>query len=90
MPPIDTGRTLESLAAQEPPPFISREAAQEIAALAYTLTQNAIKKARLVVNPDDYTPWAQLPETRRLLMADGVIRTIQAMQALGYIDPPNE
>ena len=76
---------LSALAKQKPPDIgLSNGAADEIACLAYMLAQEELRAVDPLVGR---SPWADAPVSSRLKMRAGVVRVVQALVLLGYIEP---
>jgi hypothetical protein len=85
-PDVPMGDSL--LATQEPPRVdLPKESLDRIARLSLALTQAQIARARVVVTAGELVPYDERPDQARANMRAGVVRVIQALILLGYIDP---
>jgi hypothetical protein len=84
---VDT--PLEVLAKDKPPPVtLSVDEQRRVACLALMLTQEAARRESLVLSSAQLLPWHERPEEAREAMRMGVVRVVQALSMLGYIEPP--
>jgi ABC-type iron transport system FetAB permease component len=79
---------LEALCADLPAVDLSPESADEIAALARIITQVRARKAGIVQDEAHARPYEACPPDQREAMRFAVIRVVQALVLLGYIESP--
>jgi hypothetical protein len=78
--------SLDALAAIAPDLGLTLEQADEIADLARRITIRRAREAGLVLAPSDAAAYTELPATRRAAMRAGVVRVMEALVLLGWID----
>jgi hypothetical protein len=90
MPILTPQESVESLAAQIPPEItLSPEEQDRIAHLALALTQEAKRRRdalRIDVDDRGMVPYRERDAQQRANMRAGVIRVVQALQMLGYLE----
>jgi hypothetical protein len=81
---------IESLASKSPPDIaLGRDELERIAHLARALHQHAQRAGHVVFSPDvDLRPYPELPEAQRIAMRNAVLRVLQSLVMLGWIDLP--
>jgi hypothetical protein len=80
---------LEALCANLPSVELSPEAADEIAALARIITQVRARKVGIIQDERHSRPYESIPPDEREAMRFAVIRVIQALVLLGYLESPD-
>lgn len=87
---ISVRPNIENLAEHPPRIAVSREQADEIAALTLLISQKELRRRNppgLVLS--DLVPFSERSEADRTILAGHVIRTLQALVLLGWIELPS-
>jgi hypothetical protein len=88
--PFLPNQELETLGRQSPPAItLAREELDRVAKLALLLTQEEFRRnvaAPRIVTPDILVPYEDRPEQTRAGSRTTVVRVLQALTMLGYLD----
>jgi|SRR5580692_1088480 hypothetical protein len=87
---VDTASRIEALALQTPPDLhLSRAECDRIAHLALLLAQERNRKGgSVILTGRDLIPFEQWPEESRATARRTVVRLLEALAMLGYLEPP--
>jgi len=81
------GTSVGELASREPPRVqLSAEALDRIAHLAIALTQAEARRHGVILSPYEAIPYRERPEDARASARRAIVKVIQALEMLGYLD----
>jgi hypothetical protein len=89
---IDTASSIDSLARQTPPAIdLTREACDRIAHLSLLLAQERSRKGggSVILTGKELIPYDKWPEESRATARRTIIRVVEALTMLGYLEAPD-
>jgi len=85
-----TDSALAQLAQQFlPETSLGNDAADQVAHLSLLIAQRLATENAAVISPAMMRPYRERSGSERLAMRQGVLRIVQALVLLGWIDPPS-